>query len=129
MKRFAVWILVVGLVGGASWVAHDELAPRTVIRLSDVETQLASEVPPGSGESDAFAFLSRHHYAMDQTVEPVTNSDGFLRAHGVALGTLNLYGRAYPSRLNGLFEENSGIDIWITFDAQGRVDHTYAIEQ
>jgi hypothetical protein len=118
--------LIVGvLIIGSGWWVYDKERPRGHERLADAQAEIVAELPKGSSESEAIEFLGRHGYGMDQEVKPITNNYGYLGTQGVAVGTRVLYGRIYPVRFSWWLSENSAIDIWIVFDANGRVDRTY----
>ena len=125
VSRIVLTALLLAAVVGVGWWTY-EVWPRTLARVDDAQASLASELPKGSSESDALAFLRRHGYDAG-AIYPTTSGDAYLRAQGVPAGTRALWAR-HKSR-GHLFADWSYVNIWIVFDSDGLVDRTYVYGQ
>lgn len=116
-------VIVASILG---WWIYASVLPRTFKTEGEVEAEIQMEVPIGSSEADALSYLRRHKYLQDLQGQPfsVSNSDRFLIAQGVAVGTRAVYGEVYPSR-RGWFESQR-IAIFIVFDNNDQVQQAFA---
>jgi hypothetical protein len=124
------WIAILSAIvlaaAAGTWFVGGRVLPTTRIRVSNVQAEIANQLPKGSSEADAVAFLQGRKYAP-VPARPVTASDGFLRAQGVPLGTPVIGG--YITDTSRQWFSTGAITIFIVLDENRRVDRAYVFEQ